>query len=206
MTTAERRQHLKEALILAAERVIEARGVAGLKARDLASEAGCSLGAIYNVFSDMDDLILSLNSRMLVALERELGEAANAAPKEATDDVERAVAQMQALAEAYLNFAAANTARWRAMFDHSLRGKEGVPEWYFEQQKKLFAFVEVPLRLLKPGMESAAMARLARSVFSAVHGVVLLGLEEKLGDISPDVLRGQIQVIVEAMGRGLSGK
>lgn len=206
MTTAERRQNLKEALILAAERVIEARGVAGLKARDLASEAGCSLGAIYNVFSDLDDLVLSVNARMMTALESELGAAVSKAPDNDAQKVDWAVGQMQGLALAYLKFAAANTTRWRAMFDHSMRDKVNVPEWYYAQQRKLFAFIEEPLRVLRPNLEGAQLAQLAQSVFSAVHGVVLLGLEEKLGHISPVALQAQTMVIVEALGRGLAEK
>ena len=49
MKTAERKQNLKMALIAAAERAVAARGLAGLKARSLAAEVGCAVGAIYNV-------------------------------------------------------------------------------------------------------------------------------------------------------------
>jgi AcrR family transcriptional regulator len=47
--TATRRHSLKEALAAAAERTIATGGLRGLKARDLAAEAGCAVGAIYNV-------------------------------------------------------------------------------------------------------------------------------------------------------------
>jgi hypothetical protein len=47
---------------------------------------------------------------------------------------------------------------------------------------------------------------LARSLFSAVHGIVVLGLEEKLQLIPLPVLREQVIFLVEAIGRGLTQK
>ena len=57
MNVDERRGRLREALIEAAMAAIRAQGLASLKARDLARSAGCALGAIYNVFPDLDALI-----------------------------------------------------------------------------------------------------------------------------------------------------
>ena len=44
---------------------------------------------------------------------------------------------------------------------------------------------------------------MARSLFSAVHGMVMLGLEEKLLTVPPETLREQVAFIVAAIGRGL---
>ena len=67
-----RRSNLKNALIDAAEQTISREGLAGLRARSLAFEVGCAVGAIYNVVDDIDDLIFAVNERTLLALEREL--------------------------------------------------------------------------------------------------------------------------------------
>jgi hypothetical protein len=39
-------------------------------------------------------------------------------------------------------------------------------------------------------------------MFSAVHGLVALGLEEKLQFLPPKTLREQVTTIVEALGHG----
>jgi hypothetical protein len=44
---------------------------------------------------------------------------------------------------------------------------------------------------------------LARSLFSAVHGMVALGLEQKLVAVPLDVLRREIALIVRAMVNGI---
>ena len=46
----------------------------------------------------------------------------------------------------------------------------------------------------------------ARSLFSAVHGMVLLGLEQKLIAVPVEALRKEIATIVGAMVDGLAAK
>jgi AcrR family transcriptional regulator len=199
MKTAERRQNLKEALIAAAERTIEAHGLSGMKARDLAAEVGCAVGAIYNVVTDLDDLVLAVNERTLAALETELDTVMNA-PKSATE----AISLLIHRAHAYLRFAASHTKRWRTVFDHRLPEKKELPEDYRDLQQRLFTFIEQPLRVLQPNLAPERFALLARSLFSAVHGIVVLGLEEKLGAISLSDLEEQMTVILTALGAGFA--
>jgi AcrR family transcriptional regulator len=195
MNVAGRRQSLRDGLIAAAEQVIAVDGLAGLRARDLAKQVGCALGAIYNVFADLDELILAVNSRTLAALEQELA----AARLDGGDPVSHLVA----LALAYTDFAAAHMLRWRAVFDHRLPRGRTVPDWFVSEQGRLFDFIAAPLRELRPGTGPEEHALLARSLFSAVHGVVVLGLEEKLQAMPRDVLRRQVVTLVTAVARGL---
>jgi AcrR family transcriptional regulator len=201
--TATRRQNLKEALVTAAERTIASGGLRGLKARDLAADAGCAVGAIYNVVDDLDDLILAVNARTLAALEGALRGAGDAIDSEARDEDE-AVERLLQLGLAYTDFAAANVLRWRALFDHRMPEGRDLPEWYVADQRRLFEFVEQPLTILRTRETPEARALLARSLFSAVHGIVALGLEEKLQLIPLPVLREQVTTLVEAMGKGLA--
>ena len=89
-----RRSNLKNALIDAAEQTISREGLAGLRARSLAFEVGCAVGAIYNVVDDIDDLIFAVNERTLLALERELT-AANSGETE-SKGAARAIEQLVA--------------------------------------------------------------------------------------------------------------
>src|SRR5215471_17508631 len=74
-STEQRRARLRDALVAAAERAIEQQGLATLRARALAQEVGCAVGAIYNVVEDLDDLVLLVNARTLAALEHDLSVA-----------------------------------------------------------------------------------------------------------------------------------
>jgi AcrR family transcriptional regulator len=209
--TLNRRENLKDSLIAAAERTIVSQGLRALRARALADEVGCALGAIYNVFADLDGLVLAVNSRTLAALERDLVAAARAGGGAAADNAGRAgqgrdqaIARLVGLGAAYLDFAAANTMRWRAVFDHHMPDGRPIPEWYVEEQRRLFDHVEQPLRDLQPAAPASRRALLARSLFSAVHGMVVLGLEEKLHVVPLPVLREQLTFVVSAIGRGMT--
>jgi len=202
VATGARRGELKERLTDAASRLIEAQGLASVKARPLAEKAGCALGAIYTVFPDLDALILAVSARTLARLEAHLDAiavevAAEASPREAARQ------RLVALALAYLDFAFAHRASWRALFEHRLPEGRPVPEWMVAEQARLFGKVEVLLGPLVPHMGVAQRAILARSLFSAVHGLVLLGLEEKLGVMPFAMLREEVERLVSAMATGL---
>jgi len=98
---AEKRKALKENLILLADAKIKQDGLAALRARDLAQEAGCATGAIYNVFDDLSELILSVNARTFHRLAADVTAALDDAPKDALD-------QLIAMGDAYHQFAREN--------------------------------------------------------------------------------------------------
>jgi len=200
MNTATRREHLRDALTDAAARAIAAQGLSGLKARALADEAGCAVGAIYNVVADLDELVLLANARTLAALEKAL--AAAQSPGNGPD---WAIEQLVKLALAYLEFAAAHRKQWQALFEHRLASGQIAPEWYQRELERLFEYVERPVEELQPDTTRTRRALLARSLFSAVHGMVALGLEEKLQFIPLAALREQVTTIVTALGFGLAG-
>ncbi len=167
MKTAERRHKLKEALTDAAAHSIGARGLNGLKARELAADVRCAAGAIYNVFADLDDVVLAVNARTLAELEARLTAAVDAPSGSGNTSTEQAVAHLIRLAHAYLHFAEAHTKRWRAVFDHRLPDGRELPEDYRDQQQRLFAFIEQPL--------AGLAARSGAGAIRAAGAVAVLG-------------------------------
>ena len=196
---ADRHAALRTRLIDAAEGTIADKGLAALKARDLAREAGCAVGTIYNVVEHLDELILCVGSRTLVMLDAALSAVRSASPSGST---EAAVDDLVRLALAYLEFAATHTIRWRALFEHRMSEARALPAWFVEQQQMLFTHVERPLLTLLPALEGDARRTLARTLFSAVHGIVALGLEEKLVSLLLPDLRSQLAATVRAIASG----
>jgi AcrR family transcriptional regulator len=192
----ERRAKLRESLIDAAERAIAAKGLAGLKTRELAREIGCANGAVYNLVDDMDELILRVGSRTLTRLDAALNLAESMSAASAD-------AMLVRIALAYCDFAAENLELWRALFEHRMTPGKPVPEWAVSEQMDLFRHIYRPLAALFPKRSVAELSVTARSLFSAVHGVVALGLEQKLIAVPIDALRGEISTIVRAMIAGL---
>jgi AcrR family transcriptional regulator len=194
--TLERREKLRDALILAAEKSISAKGLAGLKTRDLAREIGVANGAVYNLVEDVDELILRVGSRTLMRLDAALtaaGSKGSAAPNEI----------LVRIALAYCDFAAENLELWRALFEHRMERGKPIPEWAVEEQMNLFRHIFRPLAALFPNRTSEELGVTARSLFSSVHGMVSLGLEQKLIAVPIAVLRREIATIVKATLTGL---
>jgi len=195
----QRRLELRHRLLQAAERKVAQEGLHALRARDLATGIGCSVGQIYNLYPDMDALILAVNARTLEELGEKVGaarsSAAPATPGEAFSDL---VAQ----AHAYLQFAFDNRNRWQAVFQHRM-GDAPQPDWYLELKERLFTHITTPLERLLPGLASTERSALGRSIFAAVHGIVALGVEELLARQTREQLAEQLEIIVSALIRGL---
>lgn len=199
MVMSERKRALQEVVLDAAQEIVAAQGLSALKARDLARKADCSLGAIYTVFVDLDALVLAVNGRTLSQLEAQLA----AYPEPASSGFAAITEWLVALSRIYLDFAAENRLSWRALFEFRMAEGKELPEAERDRHNALFAFIERPLAIV--GIEPDRQARqlLARSLFSAVHGMVALGLEEKLARMPLEVLKEQVALVVKAVLRGL---
>jgi AcrR family transcriptional regulator len=195
--TLERRAKQREALILAAEKAVAAKGLAGLKSRELAQKIGVANGAVFNLVADMDELILRVGSRTLARLDAALTAAESAGSPSPAETLVR-------IAVAYCDFAAENLDLWRALFEHRMAPDKQVPEWAVEEQMNLFRHIYHPLKKLFPKWTADELVITARSLFAAVHGMVSLGLEQKLIAVPVAALRDEITTIVKATIKGLS--
>ncbi|MEO0671543.1 MAG: TetR/AcrR family transcriptional regulator [Pseudomonadota bacterium] len=191
----ERHTALRARIVEIATRILEAEGLQALQARRIASEAGCAIGTLYNVYGGLDDVIIAANT---VTLER-LGEKLNDARVDtAGHDIE---ATLNRFALAYLDFATEHRLAWRTLFEHQMENAKPVPDTYREKQAQLFAIVESTMRddVSDPGRATMV----SRALFSAVHGIVALALDEKLGAYNADATREQIAFVVGAGARAI---
>jgi AcrR family transcriptional regulator len=195
----ERRAKLREALIEAAERAIAAKGLSGLRTRELADEIGIANGGVYNLVEDLDELILRVGSRTLARLDASLSLAEISGPATPRETLVR-------IAVAYCDFAGENLELWRALFEHRMQPGKPVPDWAISEQMDLFRHIYRPLAVLFPQRSAARLGVTARSLFSAVHGMVALGLEQKLIAVPINALRTEIATLVRAMIDGLTAR
>lgn len=192
--TKARQAALKDRLILLAEDQIRSGGLESLKARDLAGQAGCSVGAIYNVFNDLNALALEVNGKTFRALGAFVsGAVAQAGSIDAN-------ARLIVMSHAYLHFAAQNTNLWRALFDLDMSSDGPVPAWYMDALGRLFSIIAEPLSELFPDKSAQELDLLTRGLFSSVHGIVLLGLERRISAVPVDALEKMIDQIIGQIG------
>jgi AcrR family transcriptional regulator len=186
---AERRKVLRENLIVIADRRIAENGLGALRARDLATEAGCALGAIYTIFDDLNDLVLAVNALTFQRLGADVAASLADAPQDATE-------QLITMAQAYHAFAASNYLSWRALFDLERPKGETAPDWYLQEMGQLFVYISTPLATLFPNRNADEIDLLTRAIFSSVHGIILLGLDEASAGVTKDKIDDMIAVIL----------
>lgn len=193
------RQRLEARMAEIAERLISAEGLQAVQARRVAQEADCSVGTLYNVFGGLDGLVVAANTRTLKALGEKLETAARGAGAGGTLED-----RLMSLALAYRDFAYQQNRRWRALFDHRMEPGRAVPDSYIAEQAALLMLVErcIAGHIADPAERSSA----ARALFSGVHGIVWLALDNKLGSLGPEETERQVRFIVGAAARGLAAQ
>lgn len=185
------RQELTLRILKAAEKRIKNHGLEALRARDITNDAGCGLGTIYKCFSDLDDVIIHVNSLTLARLKKHL----NAAVK----DISTPLEVLKALAIAYLDFAERNHQLWTALFKHVLPEGQPIPEWHRLENEDLLMRIERPVSALEPELDQDALAARSRTYFAAIHGIVTIALEDRFIGLDKTVLRSEITHLVERM-------
>ena len=189
------RNKLKANTLLVARRIVENEGLGALQARRIAQESGCSVGTIYNLYNGLDDLIIRVNAGTLEQLEAKLSALASTESGNLADD-------LTAMALAYLSFALDSQTSWRAVFEHQLAKDKVVPAWYRERQAELFLVVEKKLTGVVADERQRKLA--ARALFAAVHGIVSIALDQKLGDFDYASTESQVKFIVQSAAKGLA--
>lgn len=198
MKQDEKRELLKQNVFDAAYKRIKEEGLPGLRARDIAKDAGCSLGSLYNAYQDLDDLILNVNSCVLEMLKEDISAG--------IDGNQSAEAALVNLAVNYMNFAYTNLNLWGSLFGHTMQDNAPIPDWYTEQTNATFLTLVAPLLKLRPELDEAQAFILVRTLFSAVHGIITINLQERFISIPKDMLEVQLIEFVQTYAKGLQNK
>ncbi len=190
------RDRLRKEILDLACRILAAEGLDALQARRIAKEADCSVGTLYNIFGDIDGLIVAANSETLGAMGRALSAALDANRELPMRD------RLLALALAYMRFALETQRPWEAVFKYRRPEGSDMPASYLEDQARLLALIEGVLAGTVPDAEERA--KMARALFGAVHGIVALALDNRLGGRLRDEIEEQVRFIVEIAARGIT--
>ena len=191
-----KKEALRQALVEAAHNRIAKSGLDGLRARDIAKDAGCALGSLYTVFTDIDELILHVNSNTLTKIGTTMKAAAESA--DSPEDV------LVALAVEYLKFATTNKNIWGALFDHRMPEGVAPPEWHMAEHLVLLRWIAIPLARLRPALTEDQLAVQARVLFAAVHGIVSMGLQGRFMAVPRKELENQLTQFMEGVIRGFT--
>ncbi len=187
-------QELRQMILTAAGEMVGEAGIRGVSARKVAARIGYSVGTLYNVFENFDDIIVHLNGETLDALHDVLANAAS------DQDV---VAALTNLTDAYIEFTSQNRHRWNLLFEHHLPPGKVLPEWYNQKVAGLLAFVEAAIAPLFDVTQEPERARAARALWASLHGIVSLSTSDKLDVVAVHSTKDLSTFLIENVVRGL---
>ena len=165
------REELQEMALTAAETLLDEQGGAALSTRKVAAAIGYSVGALYLIFKNLDDLCWQINARTLRGLMNALDQQVEAPTPRA---------RLKGYASAYLSYAQQWSHRWALLFDHSASEGGESPEWLQATIAELFTRIEADLAELHPEETPEDITLAARTLWSSVHGITQLKLRDKL--------------------------
>lgn len=166
------REELRDLALRAAAEIVDTSGAAALSMREVARRIGYTVGALYIVFENLDDLIVQLNERTVSELRASLEKIRGRANQPAQT--------LRLLVAAYLGFALLHTARWRLVFEHRLPEGQKPPPSYAGHTAAIFGLVSRHLREAGAVRGDASADELATALWSGAHGICMLAVTGKL--------------------------
>ena len=154
------REELHELLLSLGHDLLAQTGLARFSGREVAKQAGYSVGTIYNVFGSLDHLIAAINSRTFALWADQLRARLDAGERD----------RIGALVAGYFAFAQENPHLWSAIYEHHLPAAFTLPDADTAQREALTRIVEGEVRAALPADTPAAIPRLTRSLIAVVHG------------------------------------
>jgi len=169
------RQHAPEALhaqvMAACDAWLRDNPVHTLSLRSLARDVGCAPSTLLKLYGSFSNLLQYVNIETLDRMGAAVADLGDADPEP----------QLRALATAYWQFARHEPYRWQMLFEYPLAEEGELDERQSHIIEALFLRVEAALKRHQPALDDAGARRMARTLWGSVHGLVQLGLNDRLG-------------------------
>ncbi|MBF0380190.1 MAG: TetR/AcrR family transcriptional regulator [Magnetococcales bacterium] len=170
------RDELSDLILDEAQKIIEDKGVAALTARSIASAIGYSPGTLYNLYANIDEIILHLNRRTMDDLQQKLSDAVHKSSS--------GRAKLDKLITTYLKYNKNSRQRWNLLFEHRLPPDQTLPKWYKKSLNQLLDLLADTIKTLLPDCGNKEVKHSARVIWSGLYGVCSLVQANNLTDVS----------------------
>jgi len=166
------RDEIRAMAISAAAKHVETEGFQSLTARKVAGNIGYTVGTLYHVFRNFDDLVIHMNARTIDEMA--------ALIQQQTRKKRNPENRIRAMAEFYVKYATDHPDRWRLVFEHQAPRGLPTPVQMKERRDVMFEMVADNLREISPGRIPQEIDHTATALWSGIHGICILALTGKL--------------------------
>ncbi|KII79653.1 TetR/AcrR family transcriptional regulator [Vibrio renipiscarius] len=177
---ARRNDHTRDQLIAltldTVKRFLDEHSYHELSLRKIANMIGYVPSTLVNVFGSYNLLLLHVVAQTLDELTLE----AKASIQESHDPKQA----LHELAYCYHDFALRHPHRWQLIFEHNMNG-DTLPEWQSNRIDNMLGMLEHLLRILAPSRNDSEVLQASRVLWSGVHGITLLSVDDKFFAAEP---------------------
>ncbi len=177
---ARRNDHTREELInltlATVKDFLEDNSYHDLSLRKIANMIGYVPSTLVNIFGNYNLLLLHAVAQTLDELSQESSQA--------TSHCEDAQEALFELAYCYHDFARKHPFRWQLVFEHNMNGAE-LPEWHSKRIDGMTSMLESLLAQFAPSRTESEVLQASRVLWSGVHGITLLSVDDKFFSSEP---------------------
>lgn len=176
----------------AAAAIVDKGGLRSLSVRGIAQRMGYVPGTLYQLFTDLDELIVTMNCETLEALFVRCQSVDLAGVPEET---------LVSLAEVYIEAVREQPQRWNAVFEYNPPIDAQMPERYMAAVRALLGLVRIVMTPLYAASEEQEKLHDVRVLWAGLYGIATLASSRKSSaEMDP---RGMVQSLATTYLAGL---
>lgn len=187
-------EELRQLILDASQTIVERNGLTGLSPREIARMIGYSPGTLYNIFENLDDVLLTLQVQLMGRTVEHLKRVPMG------PDAEK---NIEALAYAYVDFAMVNRRMWNLFLAHSLPPGSSVPVLFFDYTNGLVDIARNALAPIAPGALPECVDTTARAFWAGLNGITAVAATEKGVYLTPSTAQEYAKELTTTFLRGL---
>ncbi|NNE87303.1 MAG: TetR/AcrR family transcriptional regulator [Silicimonas sp.] len=164
------RPELTQLALESAREIVASEGINALSGRKVTARMGYTIGTLYQVFDDMDDLVEQMNAQTLEMLYDHCQQGAR------QDDVAQ---QLKALGILFGEFVKAHPFEWDAIMSYRYKDDHTTSEAYHSEILRLFGLMETATRQFYDKGEEDEHAADMAMLWASLTGILGVAFSER---------------------------
>lgn len=185
-------QNIKDNIVTIAYKMVRKEGCQNLSTRKIAKEAGYSVGNLYNIFQNYDDIIFHINAKTLNDLNNFI--------RSNLDNNLQQDQYIKNLAKLHLQFAVANQNIFKLLFEYPNSPQNHLQEIIAKENQELLEFFEEGIiRYIHPNL-GIYIEKNAKSLWAGIYGICSMIVNQNFTNHYNEEM---LDCLVEGFLRGL---
>jgi AcrR family transcriptional regulator len=170
-------EQLNKMIIDASFDLMEEEGHHLISTRKIAKRIGYTVGTLYIIFKNQEEIFLHINSKSLDILHDYIKDKLLAAPKNQT---------LEKIAEGYIKFANERFNLWSMLFEYRFSKELEMPKWYTDKINLFYLFINERMKAIFPDKTDEEISSIVSLFWSCIHGILVLSIKGKLDRAGKD--------------------